>query len=885
MKKLWQNCKGMVTVMVTLLLIPSLLVTGSAVDIARIYAAKSVLQDANQLAANSTLTSYDALLQDLYGLYAIMQSDAQLAEMINEYIEVSVLGQDGQGKGMGTFQLLYGSELQPGTITPADKQNLGNTDVLRRQIEEYAKFRVPVVLVDEILDRLDSFKKIQKDAEIIEDKMDLDDELEDLTDAYEKVYDKIVEIHSNYSELIRGYEEINNIFDKIHDQLITLEDVRRQYTEYAENHKDTDSGTAEEKAHWEEVKKDYKTRYSDLQGNVRALVRGGQVKSNWVQGKWEDEEKGIWAAGYYQSSAAVSKSLNSVFDNAVKACKKAQTGLDDLVKLARKADDKRDDLAKKLNELETKINQPDSCSDALKESLTKPSSENGGKSALDVYRSLLNYKVETMAQGMQGQDAPVLQKALEFLEDPLYGDWKDPSGGAVVQLTVLENIKSANGFEIDLVIYNKEHPDAKKADRLSTIRYIGPSLYHYDYPQGFKYFQEISGSNAEFYKLLQDMFGSETTKAKKSTAKKAATKIFAEAQKKFKEALDNYEPEGAWVYTPYGGGSGDTPEEERFGQDGDWSKENKGKDATKNALKGDLVQRLGKLAADAADHLLLLGYDSEMFSCYTTNKGSEKGRTSMAGIPLGIDVNYFYQSELEFLYGGSYDAKENLKSVAGMIFLVRFVFNYIASFSVDSVNTVVNNVKSALSGIAGPFAFIIGELVRVGMALGESAMDVGRIRNGHMVKLFKDSHTWRFSISGLVNSAKDGLSESVSFGEENNSGDDDTGPDVFGYRDYLRVFLLLKSDTELAQRTKKLIELNLTNKRNGIGGKGDHTAREQAMSGIPLEDLSKGITGFTITTEVNLRMLFLSMPVAQRGVNGVVPPGFVPISVTDYRGY
>ena len=65
MKRFFHNCKGAVTVMVTLLLIPAILVSGTGVDLARIYAARSVVQDANQLAANSVLASYEALLHDL----------------------------------------------------------------------------------------------------------------------------------------------------------------------------------------------------------------------------------------------------------------------------------------------------------------------------------------------------------------------------------------------------------------------------------------------------------------------------------------------------------------------------------------------------------------------------------------------------------------------------------------------------------------------------------------------------------------------------------------------------------------------------------------------------------------------------------------------------
>ena len=58
MKKLLQrlkrDCRGAVTVFVTLMLVPAVLISGTGVDLARLYVARSEIQDANQLAANAT---------------------------------------------------------------------------------------------------------------------------------------------------------------------------------------------------------------------------------------------------------------------------------------------------------------------------------------------------------------------------------------------------------------------------------------------------------------------------------------------------------------------------------------------------------------------------------------------------------------------------------------------------------------------------------------------------------------------------------------------------------------------------------------------------------------------------------------------------------------
>ena len=212
--RLARDCKGAVTVFVTLLLIPAVLVSGTGVDLARLYTARSILHDANQLAANSVLASYDALLQDLYGLYGVMKDDPEFAAMVDEYIQVAVFGEDWVDREAGTFQLFYGSELIPGDVTPAEGKNLANQEVLRRQIEEYAKFRAPAIIVSEILDKLDSFEKVQEDAAVIKDKMEIEDRIEEIDRLYKRIYKSI-----QYLNGIKDYESVMPLCNS--DNLLT----------------------------------------------------------------------------------------------------------------------------------------------------------------------------------------------------------------------------------------------------------------------------------------------------------------------------------------------------------------------------------------------------------------------------------------------------------------------------------------------------------------------------------------------------------------------------------------------------------------------------------------------------------------------------------------
>ena len=164
-------------------------------------------------------------------------------------------------------------------------------------------------------------------------------------------------------------------------------------------------------------------------------------------------------------------------------------------------------------------------------------------------------------------------------------------------------------------------------------------------------------------------------------------------------------------------------------------------------------------------------------------------------------------------------------------------------------------------------------------------IDVSRLKDGQDVALLKASDNWRFSLSGQLDAIASGGEASLSDGAFSAEDAQDDEGLTLGYKDYLRLFLLLKDGNTLAQRTARLIELNVTNKRENIGGLADRDARETAMAQAELFHMENAVTDFSITTNVELKMLFLSMPFAQKGVNGVVPPGTLPVSVTDYRGY
>jgi len=886
--------------MVSLLLVPAILVTGTGVDLARIYSAKSTIQDANQLAANSALASYNALLQDLYGLYGIMKDDENFATMVNEYIELAVFGEEGVGDQLssdeGPFSLFYGSNLEPGSITPAPEKNLKNPAVLRRQIEEYAKFRAPGIIVSELLDKLDTFEKVQEDARVIKKKLDVDDRVEEVDKWYRKVYQCITKVNVCKDVEETAMNDASAVSQNIYSEASEMSSCWDSYLSLLAEKKSIEEKIEKAESELSMLAPDDETGIAEKKQEIETLQQKLDGPSG-VNGELEktktEYETHAAAVSAYSSSWKTRK--NDYVDTLEDYLTGTKESLPELEYLCKKAQNAKKDLDEKIQDLETSLNSG-KCSPDLKSGLTEPQTNADGsemKSVLDQYKDLLKYDLNDMASamikdeglvsGFRG-DAVQLEETITILKDETtLGDHD------------LAEFGSKSKVLSDFPLPTETSTFANNP--LKSVLVGLPTKFSPAEP-GFKLFDDSlfnTYENKKFFEELEALYGEgKGDDAGKNRVKKSITKIFRIAKEKFGSLFDGFNPEGAYKLAGAVNDSNPSTGSD-FGtnDDYDWGKEDEGKNELKESMDSDFLSILANAGNAMGSKVLLLIYDTEMFSDYSTpgtadiENGKEQ-EINMAGIPLSPKVNYYFQSELEYLYNGDLsDAIANLKSVAGMIFLIRFVFDYVASFSVTSVNSLVNSIKTSLAAL-GPFSILIGELARLAVSLGESALDVQRLRRGDAVAIYKGNDTWKFSVDGLLSMVTEEISDAavesaLDVGTDSDK-DDDEGA-TMKYKDYMRLFLLLVDGDTLALRTANLIELNVTNYKEGIGDLGDRSAREDKMASVEILDLRNAITDFSLTTTVDLRMLFLSMPFAQKGVNGVVPPKALPITVTDYRGY
>ena len=874
MRNLFRQTKGAVTIFVTLLLIPAILVSGTAVDIARIYTARSILQDANQMAANSVLTQYNALLYDLYGVFGVARDDPILGQLLDDYVRVTVFGEEARDKTLGTLQLFYGSDIQMDDPMFVNGKTLRNEDVLRRQIEEYMKFRGPVIIVREFLDALGS-NTIQKDTAVLQDKLQIESEIADLYEKYKELYDAIIAADKCILPIggISGgsFGAVSSGLRNLLSQFINLKNCYSAW----ENEEDEDKQA------------DHEAHYEAILVNISHLIVGGPTGNTWSNGRWT------------RFSTPQPKGLENTIEGAKDQARAFKAKFDAVVAIARDIDARHDEISRKVDELERKLAQNE-CSEELQNALTERTGT-PPMTLIERYRDILKWEnIEGMALSYRdGGYRYIDNEVIPMLDGVIY---RNKFIGSAVSLTRAEmsTITSNSGFALSGSVSAERSMAARFADFPSDS-------VSYNMPPGFRKFADYTGDNSAFFEALTAMMnqpqldpvklfdgqadeGGADAEGKQENIINALLNIVEEAY----VGLTN-NPLGAKYIS-----DSETPDPDRLNFLGIIK-------LIPEAIASPVIKLiqdpLGSLGS-AGDYLLLLTYCGSMFSNYTTTRPESVGKTidqideinfpnSITGVPISPEVNYFFQSEWEYLYHGDQDADKNLSAVSRLIFLIRLVCNYITVFSVGTITSIVSGIQAAFAW-APPLGLILGELARAAFVAAESLIDLSALRSGHSLPLIKKvaNNEWVCSPEGIIAAITRVTADSVSPGGSSSDGNDEKG---LSYSNYLLFLFAAKgifnpssepdAGIELARRTGNLIEWNMINYLNDVGANEEKMSEALADAGrFRLENMC---TDFVISSFARMRMLFLSMIFAQNfaGSQGIGMPVTRPIIASDYRGY
>lgn len=849
-----RNSRGAVTVMVTVLLIPAVLLSGTFVDLARVYAMRAELENASLLAGNSVLAEYNNLMKDMYGLYAFLkeENDPVLNDLICDYIEASLSGDSGPTRLSNSF--IYPGAKNLKVMKAAPSGNLTEAKVLKNQIEEYMKYRAPVIVVTKIIDM---FSDENNNDPIVQD-MKAVKKLKAEGKVFEQ-YEAVLNLTRDFCDTAnQTMVKMGGSVQVVDDWFKNMQDLEKELIELKKIYDKVETDDEGKKKQSDDYDKQYK-KVEQAYNLIESSSKKG-IKNYLFSGK-----------NAFAHALDSANSLNTKY----KELGDAISGLGGLIKKYEK-------------ELNTAGFSENSKVKAEKEKLLKI--------VKDVYIDLNNYVNSKNAKAIfkslvsNTKSWSKYSESLFIKEELGKYRYKDLMGMADIEFSKIKTLKDIN--DKDKIILKLP---TEKSDIYQTMASMSDSDLHehwYKYYQHRLPYTESLISVQNFYNTLSSkvdqsaeievapMPGTSGDKASntKEAEKKQKGNIY-EFAKKFlkiwKSCFINDEGVNKKAPKDVGLSGGNTDDD---------SKPESLLKKILNIIKGDTnftdVFDVGKMAGAFADYGLQMTYITSMFSNYTTGKNYEENKTeivkSLTGIPMDEKVNYFFKSEWEYIYGGDKDSAKNLSKVVWTLLSVRLLYNYVVSYNVEHINTTVR----AIAGIpyVGP---ILAELARVAFVFAESTFELGILRMGGKIIVFKTSKDWYTGPEGIVNMAQDEIDlGSIKLPDK---GDKKLKMD---YSQHLLLLMVLfgPKGNDLMKRTGDLIELNINNYKNGIGGK--EADMMNLYNGGNVLRLREFYTAIDMESRADMRMLFLSLPIAKLFVGpGKAPLDKFPVTLKVRRSY
>lgn len=870
--------KGSISVFVTVIMVPVVFFIGFLVDLSRIKFCGNQAVMAADNYGEAILTDYDNLLKELYGLFALTQNKAgtealdRLDAYVKEYYMTSFQPNEDR-INFGHLQDFTGTKPYEGWMpyqnavvafeaSPTEGATLDDPMIFNTQIGDFMKFRIVQTVGDDldgIVQAIESVQNMDHNIEAVEKRDEITEKASKVLEAAQDYYvqlealwqypDYIKEIAKAYDQGTRSIEDIlgskysyyKAYMDEdpqaIADALEHREKIQEAEKEKENSQTQDQTGTDGQPETGEETEGDADGAVDELTEEEERLCGIDDDYTEYLghspeqlqtafdtaverlteRIEWEAELRTVYGGGGYVVTDHKGHKDVTVhftnFDQKVAALQNAANVLDSRMK----------DLQELRSQLDT-ILQGDNITAELKDGIEKEMEELdklfGGEG--DCYTAENYRDLATHIASYSDQNSEYISQTEKMLESI-----KERGNECIASYPDLSELP--------------EYADTLDYERLDA--YFG---------SGF----------VTLHDSLQECFGNDSS----GSAKKEAEKKQDDADALLGDVGKALEDEAA------GAGGRDIPSGGDFAGMGD----------SGSAGSFDITSMMGSAAksfgsntlADAGNRLLtkvyLVQYDFGMFTSRVTNiektgvSGEETGagesvQTSLTGYPMASNINYLYQSEIEYLLGGHNSSRENLNETRNKILAFRAVMNYASTYTVEPVDTAIKTISSAFTAVpvVGPaLKIVVAGALRLAVAGVETYGDWVLLTKGEAVCVLK-TEVGDLSVTALPGKFADGLNRLL--GDVNTNGKK-SGKFELDYEQYCMIMMLfLTRSEELSQRSADLITLNVNTVKQHIGSEGILDKLEFKMENT--------VTAVDVTCAVQLDMVVMPKSFAKSTVD------------------
>lgn len=741
--------------MVTLMLIPTIFFTGFMTDLARIKLSSNQAVMAADNYGEAILTEYDYLLKELYGLFAISQNEEGKAaiEDLQKYMTTSF---DPTSNTITWDHLAGWTGFLAGDYEGCMPYKYADIEMEYKPVEN-SKLSSLEVLSTQVGDfmrfriaQLFMDEGIQE--ELLEALMQGQQAEEnsaalDIKTDFDDAVAELMEAMKNYYDVLKEINHYPEYIDNIND---AYDDAKQKFS----NIVNSDS---------------YKI-YRDYIDNKDAIEAARSVAED---ERTEDDEKYIEMGDAYDGDGnARYGKLWDKFEAAVDEYDKFKD--DDIIDFS-SFDSHAADLNEKASDVESKMETAKVQRDRLEAAL------NAGVT-------------EELKSG--------IQDSIKIFDDMVNGDYASSCYINLAETVSSDENKTANS-DYELAMINQGY----QLEQIASDYLADPAVDISEYKDkldknNYDDFQD-KATYKKLYENLEKMFDNKNSDQEKKAKKQK--KDAEDAKRRAEEGL-NEEEETEARSIPASIAIGDNGEGSGF--------------AIVNLIKSAASYFKMNSFAEAGNRLMLKfymsAYDYGMFSDRVTNvkkesedEGEDSEAASLTGIKMCKSVNYLYQAEMEYLYGGHKDSGANLNDARNCILAFRAVVNMTSTYTIREINEPIKAIRDALIELP-VLAIAVEAALRLGITAVETAEDWNQLKKGESVVLVKRK------LGDLQ--AIDAISSFIDIG----SGGEKSESVELNYSQYLLVMVtFLRTSDQIAKRTGDLITLNVNAVQQEVGENGE----------------------------------------------------------------
>lgn len=263
MLKFFRETKAYVSIFLCLVLLPMVTYSTMIIDATRLQSARVQVQSAGDLALNAAMSEYEQVLEDMYGLFANAKSKEDIEPAMRRYFEETISGTINNSSS-NAKQQTYVAELADaltnyamsgGTVEQpipdgesttnflkmalaedtednkafsygyVESSAISNPNIMKGQIIDYMKYKGPVSIGSNFLNKLGFLKDTKNQSTAVQKKVELTQDIADMDDPMKNAYQYIEEYNDNAEIYNTTYAGKDKLVTDINTMKSELDDI------------------------------------------------------------------------------------------------------------------------------------------------------------------------------------------------------------------------------------------------------------------------------------------------------------------------------------------------------------------------------------------------------------------------------------------------------------------------------------------------------------------------------------------------------------------------------------------------------------------------------------------------------------------------------------